>query len=167
MEIPVKCQFWQEAKCVQLLCARILRAIYCGATLLRWSPEWQNRDVRLGRIRQRQLHQRSCVEGNWVWSPVKIHWAWISKMPSLEHVPVSGTVLKTTCAVSSRQIGVAYITATSTALATAVGLNLYTKVQVLLCFLLPSGTRSENNDNHQQVKSAGWNSSCTFLLQGI
>lgn len=29
---------------------------------------------------------------------------------------------------SLRQIGVAYITATSTALATAVGLNLYTKV---------------------------------------
>ena len=28
----------------------------------------------------------------------------------------------------ARQIGVAYITATSTALATAVGLNLYTKV---------------------------------------
>lgn len=158
MEIPVKCQFWLEAKCVQLLCARILHAIYRGPTLLRWSPEWQNRDVRLGRIRQRQLHQQSCVEGNSVWSPVKIHWA---------SVPVSGIVLKTTCAVPSRQIGVAYITATSTALATAVGLNLYTKVQVLLCFLLPSGTRSENNDNHQQVKSAGWNSSCTFLLQGI
>lgn len=31
--------------------------------------------------------------------------------------------------VSLRQIGVAYITATSTALATAVGLNLYTKVE--------------------------------------
>lgn len=31
--------------------------------------------------------------------------------------------------VSLRQIGVAYVTATSTALATAVGLNLYTKVQ--------------------------------------
>lgn len=30
-----------------------------------------------------------------------------------------------------RQIGVAYVTATSTALATAVGLNLYTKVQML------------------------------------
>lgn len=29
----------------------------------------------------------------------------------------------------SRQIGVAYITATGTALATAVGLNLYTKVR--------------------------------------
>lgn len=32
-------------------------------------------------------------------------------------------------AVSLRQIGVAYVTATSTALATAVGLNLYTKVR--------------------------------------
>lgn len=36
--------------------------------------------------------------------------------------------LLNTCIVSFRQIGVAYVTATSTALATAVGLNLYTKV---------------------------------------
>lgn len=81
-----------------------------------------------------------------VWSPVKVHWARISKMPSPECVRVSGTVLKATCVVSSRQIGVAYITATSTALATAVGLNLYTKVQ-LLCFLLPSGTHPEKHDH--------------------
>lgn len=41
--------------------------------------------------------------------------------------------------VSFRQIGVAYVTATSTALATAVGLNLYTKVQTpqrSLCVLV-------------------------------
>lgn len=36
---------------------------------------------------------------------------------------------KAFCCLSLRQIGVAYVTATSTALATAVGLNLYTKVQ--------------------------------------
>lgn len=56
----------------------------------------------------------------------------IYKSQSPESVPVSSFVLKTTCGVSSRQIGVAYVTATSTALATAVGLNLYTKVLILL-----------------------------------
>lgn len=39
------------------------------------------------------------------------------------------TLFFTSFIVSVRQIGIAYVTATSTALATAVGLNLYTKVQ--------------------------------------
>ena len=47
------------------------------------------------------------------------------KLVVMIHIPC---VIKAVI-VSLRQIGVAYVTATSTALATAVGLNLYTKVR--------------------------------------
>lgn len=58
----------------------------------------------------------------------------------VKHIVLPKLCYTITCVVSSRQIGVAYITATSTALATAVGLNLYTKVLMLLL----SGSRFES-----------------------
>lgn len=59
------------------------------------------------------------TDGMLIFIPIDVFFVNILKTPSF----------KTSAAgVSLRQIGVAYVTATSTALATAVGLNLYTKV---------------------------------------
>uniref|UniRef100_A0A8C4XZD9 Sideroflexin 2 n=1 Tax=Gopherus evgoodei TaxID=1825980 RepID=A0A8C4XZD9_9SAUR len=57
--------------------------------------------------------------------PAVVFWQWVNQS---FNALVNYTNRNAACPISLTQIGVAYVTATSTALATAVGLNLYTKV---------------------------------------
>uniref|UniRef100_A0A674I8X3 Sideroflexin 2 n=1 Tax=Terrapene triunguis TaxID=2587831 RepID=A0A674I8X3_9SAUR len=56
--------------------------------------------------------------------PAVVFWQWVNQS---FNALVNYTNRNAACPISLTQIGVAYVTATSTALATAVGLNLYTK----------------------------------------